>query len=194
MAAHVGRRAGRHRVHHGIRRPVVHAGYRSRRPLAGGPSMTALPKMDVAGRAGRVRAALAGAGCEALLVTNLTNVRYLTGFTGSAGILLVLPDELLLVTDGRYDTPSREQLAAAGVQARIEIGAVAPQRKALAGAAGSIAKLGLEAGNITWAGQRSYDTEVFTAAELVPTNGVVEELRRVKDEGEIARIEEAARI
>src|SRR5438270_11789925 len=104
--------------------------------------------MEVAPRAGRVRQRLEEAGCEALLVTNLTNVRYLTGFTGSAGILLVLPDELLLVTDGRYDTQSREQLAQAGVDARIEIGAVAAQRKALAGAASSIAKLGLEAGNI----------------------------------------------
>src|SRR5215471_3551106 len=53
------------------------------------PDLTTLPPMDVAGRADRLRAALADAGGDALLVTNLTNVRYLTGFTGSAALLLV---------------------------------------------------------------------------------------------------------
>src|SRR5436305_3191033 len=104
-----------------------------------------LSPMDVAGRLPRLRAALPHAGCDALLVTNLTNVRYLTGFTGSAGILLVLPDELVLVTDGRYDTQSHQQLRAAGVEARIEIGGLGVQREALATAAKSIKRLGLEA-------------------------------------------------
>ena len=48
-----------------------------------------LPPMDAAGRADRLRARLGDSGCDALVVTNLTNVRYLTGFTGSAGIVLV---------------------------------------------------------------------------------------------------------
>ena len=56
-------------------------------------------------------------GCDALLVTNLINIRYLTGFTGSAGLLLVTPDDVVLVTDGRYRDQSAEQLAAAGVDA-----------------------------------------------------------------------------
>src|SRR5881227_1037123 len=144
MAAHVGGGPRRHRLHHRVRRDVVHTGHRGCCQLVGG--IMSLPNMDVASRLPRLRSSLGGADCEALLVTNLTNVRYLTGFTGSAGILLVLPDELVLVTDGRYDTQSREQLAQAGVDARIEIGAVAAQRKALAGAAASITKLGLEAG------------------------------------------------
>ena len=53
------------------------------------PDLAHLPPMDVAARAARLRAALDDAGCDALLVTNLTNVRYLTGFTGSAALLLV---------------------------------------------------------------------------------------------------------
>ena len=60
--------------------------------------LDALPPMAVAGRADRLRAALGDAGCDALLVTRLTNVRYLTGFTGSAGVLLVTAHELVLVT------------------------------------------------------------------------------------------------
>ena len=63
---------------------------------------TQLPPMDVAGRVTRLRACFEEAGCDALLVTNLVNVRYLTGFTGSAATLLVEPDGLLFVTDGRY--------------------------------------------------------------------------------------------
>ena len=70
---------------------------------------------------------------DALLVTHLPNVRYLTGFTGSAAMLLVTDDALVFTSDGRYRTQAGEQLGAAGVDARIEIGAtVAQQREALA--------------------------------------------------------------
>ena len=70
--------------------------------------------MDVAGRLPRLRERLPDAGCRALLATNLLSIRYLTGFTGSAGLLLVLPDDALLVTDGRYGQQAGEQLASAG--------------------------------------------------------------------------------
>lgn len=150
--------------------------------------------MDVAGRLPRLRARMAEAGCEALLVTTLANVRYLTGFSGSAALLLVLPDELVLSTDGRYQFQSAEQLAEAGVEARIEVGNVAAQQEAMSGAAGSVSRLGLEAANVTWARQRAFDSDWFTAAELVPTEGLVEGLRRVKDDGEVARMAAAAGI
>ena len=47
-------------------------------------------------------------------MTRLVNIRYLTGFTGSAGLLLVGPDEVLFVSDGRYRDQAADQLAAAG--------------------------------------------------------------------------------
>ena len=56
------------------------------------------------------------AGLDALLVTHLTNIRYLTGFTGSAALLLVTSDDALFVTDGRYGAQSADQLGAAGVE------------------------------------------------------------------------------
>ena len=65
------------------------------------------------------------AGCDALLVTHLANVRYLTGFTGSAALLLVTADDLVFVTDGRYGDQAGEQLGGAGVDAEIEIGRTA---------------------------------------------------------------------
>src|SRR4051812_35483508 len=53
-------------------------------------------------RADRVCAHLEDAGADALLVTHLVNVRYLTGFTGSAGMCVVGPDTRRFVTDFRY--------------------------------------------------------------------------------------------
>ncbi|MCU1450925.1 MAG: Xaa-Pro aminopeptidase [Acidimicrobiales bacterium] len=150
---------------------------------------------DVAGRIPRLREGLVDAGCDALLVTHLVNVRYLTGFTGSAGLLLVLPDDVVLTTDGRYRDQSAEQLSAAGVVARIEVGAtLAVQQEALSAAARTVGRLGLEADSVTWAQQRRFEADWFPSAELVATEGAVEDLRRVKDDGEVARMAEAARI
>jgi Xaa-Pro aminopeptidase len=154
--------------------------------------LDALPPMDFAGRARRLRERLEEAGCDALLVTNLVNVRYLSGFTGSAGMVLVLPDEIVFVTDGRYQEQSAQELAAAGVEARIEIGRTqAAQQETISAAAKGVARLGLEADHVTWAQHRTFAAEWFDGSELVPTEGILAELRLVKDEGEIARIQAA---
>jgi Xaa-Pro aminopeptidase len=158
-----------------------------------------LPPMDVADRAARLRARFAdagagdgGAGCDALLVTNLTNVRYLTGFTGSAGMLLVRPDELVFVTDGRYREQATAEMAGAQVDAEVAIGRSADeQRELLAPHVAGLGRLGLEAETVTWGQQRRFAGDWFPGIELVPTEGLVEELRRVKDAGEVARIEAA---
>ncbi|MGH9244408.1 MAG: M24 family metallopeptidase [Acidimicrobiales bacterium] len=158
--------------------------------------LATLPPMDFAARVRRLRHTLmAEAECEALLVTNLINVRYLTGFTGSAARLLVLPDEVLFVTDGRYQDQSAEELAAAGVEARIEIGrTAAAQKETIATAGKGLARLALEADNVTWAQQRTFAEEWFEGAELVPTEGLIANLRMVKDDGEGARIAAACAI
>src|SRR5215212_5215704 len=83
--------------------------------------MSDLAPMDVAGRIPRLRERFEEAKCDALLVTRLANIRYLTGFTGSAARVLVLPDEVVFVTDGRYRDQAAEQLRAAGVEARIQV-------------------------------------------------------------------------
>ncbi len=149
--------------------------------------------MDVAGRIGRLRAALDDAGGHAVLVTHLVNIRYLTGFTGSAGLLLVLPDEALFVTDGRYGDQAVDQLAASGVEARVAV-AGADQREVVGAAAAGLDRLALEADHVAWAQQRAFAAEWFPGVELVPTSGLVEGLRMVKDEGEIARLAAAAAI
>jgi Xaa-Pro aminopeptidase len=156
-------------------------------------SRKGLPAMDVARRVERLRESLDDAECDAILVTNLTNIRYLTGFSGSAGLFAVMDDELVFVTDGRYDQQSHEEIAEAGLEdVRIEIGGHGEaQRKAVSTALGGIGRLGLEAGAVSWAQQRAYAREWFPKEQLVPTTGLVEELRQFKDEGEIARIEAA---
>jgi Xaa-Pro aminopeptidase len=149
--------------------------------------------MDVAGRVSRLRERLDEAGCDALLVTRMVNVRYLTGFSGSAALLLVRADDLVFITDGRYRDQSAEELAAADVEAHVEVGGTtAQQREFLQQAASGLARLGLEAESVTWGQQRRFATEWFPDAELVPTEGLVEALRRVKDAGEVERMAAAA--
>ena len=154
-----------------------------------------LPSMDVAGRIDRLRSVMSGADWDALVVSNLTNVRYLTGFTGSAGILLITPDETVFVSDGRYRDQSAAEIAAAGVHARVEIVAADPDSViADAAVAAGVGRLGLEARSVTWAQQQRWQFDLFGTGELVPTLGVVEELRLVKDAGEAARIRTACAI
>jgi Xaa-Pro aminopeptidase len=153
-----------------------------------------LPAMDVAGRAGRLRRLFADAGIDALLVTSLPNVRYLTGFTGSSAMVLVTGDALAFTTDGRYRTQAGEQLALSQVDAHIEIGAtVSAQRDALGAMLPPASRLGLEAHVVTWAQQRDLE-RALAGHELVPTDGLVERLRRVKEPGEVARIRAACAI
>ena len=153
----------------------------------------------VAGRMQRLRDDLAGAEAEAdaLLVTELANVRYLTGFSGSAGILLVSGEEALLVTDGRYRTQAAEQLGASGASGAVElvIGNAAGQRDALVSALGrgGVRRLGLEADSVTWSAQRRWQG-VLGGVETVATSGMVEALRLVKDDAELARIAYAAAV
>lgn len=155
--------------------------------------LAALPPLDVAARLPRLRARLQDAQCDALLVTHLTNVRYLTGFTGSAALLLVLPEGALFVSDGRYGEQAAEQLGAAGVEAEIAITST-EQRERVATAGEGLARIGLEAESVSWGQQRRYAESWFRDAELIPTEQLVEGLRLVKDAGEVARIEAASDI
>ena len=153
-----------------------------------------LKPLAVAGRIDRLRAALPAASLDALVVTNLTNVRYLTGFTGSAAVAVITEDAVLLTTDGRYRTQAAEQIEAAGVGSlvSIAIGGGDEQRAALLEAIGVAERVGLEADDVTWSQATSWEERL--GRPLVATSGVVERLREVKDEGEIDRMRHAASI
>ncbi len=160
--------------------------------------MSATSAMDVSGRLGRLRAALFDAGPEreldGLLVSHLTNIRYLTGFTGSAGVLLVTADAATMLTDGRYTIQAADQLASAGVEADLVIENAEPIKRlgSLVANAG-ILHLGAEAQHVTWATLTAWQ-DGFDGVDLVPTSDAVEALRIVKDAGELAIMRRAASI
>jgi len=152
--------------------------------------------LQTASRLDRLRQALDRDHLPALMVTGRSNVRYLTGFTGSAGLLLVFADHAVLVTDGRYATQADEQLEASGVTASARIAAAVEQGRVVGEvvAAAGPGRLGLEAAQISWAQHRQVTEEWVPGVEVVATIGVVEALRRVKDPGEVDRITAAATI
>jgi Xaa-Pro aminopeptidase len=161
------------------------------------PATTPLSAITVTGRLDRLRDAFDAHEIDALVVTTLANVRYLTGFSGSAGVLTVTRDAALLTTDGRYRTQSAEQVEKSGAAARVDItiGPVSEQRKAAqsALAAATVARIGLEADNVSWSAQRTW-ADLLDGDRLVATSNAVEALRERKDAAEIARMERAAAI
>lgn len=152
-----------------------------------------LPPMLVADRVDSLRRSLIDAQVDALLLTAESNIRYLTGFTGSAGIVVVTADDMVLVTDGRYTEQAADQLSASNAPSRLEITSTA-QREVVASTVAGTKRIGLEADHITWSAQRRYAEDWLSGHEIVATTGLVETLRRSKDDAELARMELAAAI
>ena len=152
---------------------------------------TALPAMDRADRLARLRRRLEELDGQALVLTKPQNIRWLTGFTGSAGTVVVTVDGLTLVTDDRYQTQVHQQLEAASVEATVAIDR--DLSRPLGDAIGTADVVALEAGHVSWA--RAREIEGWLGGRTVlPTVGLVEELRQIKDEGEVARLASAAGI
>lgn len=150
-----------------------------------------LVSMDRTARLAATRAALGEAGCDALVATKGVNVRWLTGFTGSNGLAVVTGDGLTVITDGRYRTQLSRQLEAADVEAEVVI--ERDPHQPLVGALAGAARVGLESDDVSWSRQRRF-AEWLGGERLVPTEGLIEGLRRVKDAGELDRLRRAAAI
>ncbi|WP_031940233.1 M24 family metallopeptidase [Prescottella defluvii] len=148
-----------------------------------------------AARRDRLRALLRERGLDALLVTDLLNIRYLTGFTGSNAALLVTSadepdaeDRTVICTDGRYLMQVAEQVP----DLRAEIArASAPRLLELAAAWGAGA-LGFESHVVTF-DQYGAWTEAAPGIAFTRAPRLVEALRTVKDEGEIELLRRACR-
>jgi Xaa-Pro aminopeptidase len=135
-----------------------------------------------------LRAALTREGLDAVLVTHLANIRYLTGFTGSAGLLLVRPADTVLITDFRYATQAPQE---AGAAATVEIDQTSVwQRLGRVLAAAPASTLGVEANAITVADAER--VREATRGRVQPSADLVERLRVRKDAGEVAAIRAAA--
>jgi Xaa-Pro aminopeptidase len=121
---------------------------------------------------------------DALLVTHLPNVRYLTGFSGSSGEVVLGTERAVLVIDGRYaEQASRE---APDVERRTALdGYTEP---AIEVAAGLGARVGFEREGLSFGACERLRSAAGDDIELVPTDGVAEMLREVKDDEERALI------
>ncbi|QDT37202.1 M24 family metallopeptidase [Stratiformator vulcanicus] len=135
---------------------------------------------------------LAATDADCLLVTNTSNVTYLTGFTGDSSYLLVGPDQTILISDARFETQIAEQCAdleafirSTGqkmVQATVDILQSQPGHR-----------IGFESGSVNFALWESL-RDGLESRELTPLSGKVEALRQVKDAGEVEQIRDAVRL
>lgn len=142
------------------------------------------------GRVSRLRSTLGRKGPSALLVTHLPNVRWLSGFTGSSGTVLITARDAVFFTDFRYRGQARREVRGAR---RVEYPSGAIETLAGAVKRARISRLGVEAEHMTV----SFHADLAAAlpgVELVPMRGTVERLRAVKDRGEVAAIRRAISI
>jgi Xaa-Pro aminopeptidase len=143
-------------------------------------------------RADRAAEALADREADLLLVTDLVNVRWLTGFTGSSAAAVVGREgERRFVTDFRYLTQSAEQLDPAW-EREISVDLLAGVVKRLPGD-GDV-RLGFDDANMSVKDHDRLAGMLRVGIELVPAGGAIEALRAVKDEGELDAVRAAARL
>ncbi len=146
--------------------------------------------MDYLARQKKALAAIADKH-EALLATHLSNVRYLTGFSGSAGVLVVSTRGTVLFTDGRYQEQAKTE--ARGTRVVITAGsAVAAAAQWMAGH--RVRAVAIEAEHTTVALRAALRSMIPRSLKIRETQGLVEELRMIKDANELQRIRNAVRL
>jgi Xaa-Pro aminopeptidase len=130
---------------------------------------------------------------DALIVSDLTNLRWLTGFTGSNGVGVVLDDQIVVVTDGRYGEQAQRQMSLAECDGSVQVGRTASDiLELVARSVGAAPRVGFESAHTSH--QRFVQLGSVVQGDLVPTVGLIEVGRRTKDAAEIARIHHACTI
>ena len=145
----------------------------------------------------RLRQRLKDLEADGMLVTNLTSVRYLSGFTGSAGLLLFLPDGRHFISDGRYDEQAR--LEVPGFRIHIDTGDTWRKGQGLfgfireRGLLNGSPRLAFEADHVPVSRFNDW-RELFPRVRWVETKQLVAGLAVIKDKEELAALTEAVRI
>src|SRR3954451_1967376 len=122
---------------------------------------------------------------DALVVTNLVNVRYLTGYTGSNGVAVVGPDTRLFFTDFRYMTQAGSEVSGFEV--------VRGERDLLGDVAAAVSgRVGFEDASLSVRRLARLEELVGEGASLVPAGDLVEELRAVKEPAEVEALRAGA--
>jgi Xaa-Pro aminopeptidase len=132
----------------------------------------------------RLLAELPGRKLDALLVSHLPNIRYLTGFTGTNAVLLLHPDRTLLLTDPRYRLQAAQEsdCAVRIVKGPLLVAAVKSSRRL------KLLRLGFESARFDWQAIENVKGHLCLGAALEPVSGLVEHLRTVKSPAEIGLI------
>ncbi len=143
-------------------------------------------------RRDRLRKLLRKAEVDSLLVTSFTNVTYLTGFTGDDSYLLVAPGLEVILSDPRYTTQLSEECPGVEVVIR-DTGKTMLNSIDTALGRQKLASVGVEAQSISVA-LRDRIAAALPKTALVATDGLVEQLRLVKDKEEVDVIRQAARV
>jgi Xaa-Pro aminopeptidase len=139
------------------------------------------------GRGDRLEQQLAERELDRMLVLNLLNIRYLTGFTGTNGACVCGPGVRLFFTDFRYTERAEAEVEGWEILtiANDWLGGIAEHLQG---------RVGFEDDQMSVRLLEKLKEKLPDGVEMVPAGGRVEELRRVKDEGELALIEEAAKL
>jgi Xaa-Pro aminopeptidase len=139
------------------------------------------------GRGDRLEQQLTERELDRMLVLNLINIRYLTGFTGTNGACVCGPGVRLFFTDFRYTERAEAEVEGWEIHtiANDWLGGIAEHLQG---------RVGFEDDHMAVRLLEKLKEKLADGVEMVPAGGRVEELRRVKDEGELALIEEAAKL
>ncbi|MBE1553776.1 M24 family metallopeptidase [Sporosarcina limicola] len=126
---------------------------------------------------------------DGLLITNPYNRRYMTGFTGSAGLALISADDAVFITDFRYTEQAEKQIDGYRIVkfAKTLVEEVAVQAKNM-----NLRTIGFEKDNLSFGLYEVYEKTV--EAKLKPVAGLVEQLRLIKTDEELAVLKKAAKI
>jgi len=148
--------------------------------------------MDFHSRQKKLREQLASSRLDALLVSHLPNIRYLCGFTGSAGLLLVADHGSVFFTDVRYDTQAHEEVEGAKVVIARKglLPALAEKLEASRKRAKTLT-IGIEAEHLTIVERKRLAALLPGGIRLRDAAPFVERLRMIKDEEELGRIRAA---
>ncbi|MBI5472930.1 MAG: aminopeptidase P family protein [Ignavibacteriae bacterium] len=129
-------------------------------------------------------------GLDALIVSSISNIRYLTGFTGSNGLLIIASRSALFFSDIRFLEQAKLEVRNCRVHiTKFGLYEEASRRKALHGAS----RVGFESQQITYAQYRVL-RRLFPSTSFASTKEIVEDVMLVKDEAEIALMRKAAEI
>lgn len=159
--------------------------------------MRLAPRDTLAARHAKLRHAIAGADLDGLIVTHLPNVFYLTNFLGTAGIAVAMRDRMHLLLDFRYAAAAKELW---GTPHGCPDAEIVPVERTYDETLVALIRqlqpkrLGFEGNHLSVNRVSQLTKRVGAASELVPTDGMVEKLRIIKDRHEIDMLRHGGRL